>query len=85
MEESSAASAQRDNDPYVAGPFFSGCQDKGFRIDGMEGDFPGVPWVLEKVVRGWYSRRHAEAWRFLPSELDGRRRVLQTYKGNAGA
>ena len=73
-----SAMAQKDSDLYVAGPFFLGCQDKTFRIDGMEGDFPGVPWVLETVVRGWYARRHAGAWRFLPSDLNGRRRLLQT-------
>ena len=70
--------AQNDNDPYIAGPFFLGCQDQEFRIDGMEGDFPGMPWILEKVVQGWYSRRYAGAWRFLPSGLEGRRRLLQT-------
>ncbi len=72
-----AAMAQKDNDLYVVGPFFLGCQDKEFRIDGMEGDFPRVPWVLEKVVQTWHARRYAGAWRFLPSDLNGKRRLLQ--------
>ena len=69
--------ATKDTVLWVDGPFILGCQDKEFRIDGTATEFPAVPWVLERVVEKWVGRRHAGAWRFCPSDLAGRRRLLE--------
>ncbi|KAK6385611.1 hypothetical protein LTS17_001181 [Exophiala oligosperma] len=66
----------RYSDVYVLAPWMLGCQDKSFTIDGHKADFPEMPWVVEFVAKGWFARRHAGAWRFCPSDLNGRRRQI---------
>ncbi|KAJ9605563.1 hypothetical protein H2200_010220 [Cladophialophora chaetospira] len=69
--------ATKDNSLYTDAPWTLGCQDKSFLIDGQKGDFPGVPWVAEALIRNWHAKKHAGAWSFCPSDLSGRRRLLQ--------
>ncbi|EHY60791.1 hypothetical protein HRR83_000558 [Exophiala dermatitidis] len=68
--------ATKDLDLYDDAPWFLGCQDRTFTIDGVKGDFPGGPWIIEALVRKWHFRKHAGAWKFCPSDLSGRRRQL---------
>ena len=70
--------ATKDASLYTDAPFTLGCQDKSFTIDGQRGDFPSIPWIAEAFVRNWHSKKHAGAWNFCPSDLSGRRRLLQT-------
>ncbi|EXJ81789.1 hypothetical protein A1O1_07854 [Capronia coronata CBS 617.96] len=68
--------AIKDANLYRDLPWYLGCQDRTFTIDGIRGDFPAGPWILEALIRNWHSRKHAGAWRFCPSDLSGRRRQL---------
>ena len=69
--------ATKYNSLYTDAPWTLGCQDKSFLIDGQKCDFPGVPWVAETLLRTWHAKKHAGAWNFCPSDLSGRRRLLQ--------
>ncbi len=69
--------ATKDNSLYTDAPWTLGCQDKSFLIDGQKCDFSGVPWVAEALIRTWHAKKHAGAWDFCPSDLSGKRRLLQ--------
>lgn len=69
--------ATKDADLHVLGPMLLGCQDKDFRIDGETPPFPALPWVAEVLIKKWYARKHSEVWEFLPSDLQGQRRLLK--------
>ncbi|KIW94935.1 uncharacterized protein Z519_04915 [Cladophialophora bantiana CBS 173.52] len=68
--------ATKDNSLYTDAPWTLGCQDKSFTIDGEKCGFPDVPWVIEAVIRNWHAKKHAGAWKFCPSDLSGKRRLL---------
>ena len=68
--------ATKDTDLYTAGPFTLGCQDKSFKVDGKDGEFPGLPWLLERLMEKWHARRHAGAWKYCPSSIRGERKLL---------
>ena len=54
-------------------PMVLGLCDQSF--PGAE-DFPPAPWIAPYLVHYWFARRHAGAWRFLPSDMWGRKRDL---------
>ena len=54
-------------------PMVLGLCDKSF--PGAE-DFPPAPWIAPYLIHYWFARRHAGAWRLLPSDMWGRRRDL---------
>lgn len=66
----------KDADLYTSGPWTLGCQDKSFTIDGEKPDFPDMPWVVEAAVKTWHGKRYTGAWKFCPSDLSGRRRLV---------
>ncbi|KAK5261066.1 hypothetical protein LTR20_007683 [Exophiala xenobiotica] len=68
--------ATKDTDLYAVAPWMLGCQDRSFTIDGHKPDFPELPWILEVVARSWLARKYAGAWKFCPSDLNGRRRQI---------
>ena len=70
--------ATKDTDLYTAAPFTLGCQDKSFKVDGKDSEFSGIPWLVEKAVEKWHARRYAGAWRYCPSDLSGKRRLLSS-------
>lgn len=71
--------ATKDADLYLNAPFMLGCQDKEFEIDGERCTFPDMPWAIESMVRNWTSWRHGGAWKYCPSDLQGRRRQIRQY------
>lgn len=71
---------------YRIGPLVLGCQDKSLRVDGVDIQFPVlpfqlVPYLVEHVV----SRRYAGAWRFCPSTFHGQLRETEFFKLGGGA
>jgi len=68
--------ATKDADLYTDAPWLLACQDKAFVIDGEKCTFPGMPWLVEAMIRNWQGKRHAGAWSFCPSDLFGRRRLM---------
>ena len=68
------------------GPLVLGCQDKSFRVDGVDVQFPVlpfrlVPYLVEHIV----FRRYAGAWRFCPSTFHGEVRETEFFKFGGGA
>lgn len=68
--------ATKDADLYLNAPFMLGCQDKEFEIDGEKSTFLNMPWAVEAIVRNWTSCRHRGVWKFCPSDMQGRRKMI---------
>jgi hypothetical protein len=62
-------------DLCLDGPWVMGCHDKTFLIDG-EKEHLSIPWVVETLVRSWYSKKNTGVWDFCPSDSYGNRRML---------
>jgi hypothetical protein len=68
--------ATKDAQLATDAPWLLGCQDKSFIIDGQKCTFPDMPWMIEAVIRNWNAKKHAGAWRFCPSDLSGKRKLM---------
>ncbi|RMZ78891.1 hypothetical protein DV738_g3700, partial [Chaetothyriales sp. CBS 135597] len=53
-----------------------GCQDRSFQVDGRACEFPNVTGLVHWLVGRLYGKKHERAWRWCPSDLQGRRRLL---------
>jgi hypothetical protein len=56
-------------------PLVLGLSDRTYEGD-IQG-FPPAPWFLPYLVRFWFARKHAGAWRFYPSNMWSKPRKLQ--------
>lgn len=72
--------AEIQSDMFKSAPLVMGCQDEKFLLDDEKFPFPDAGFAAPYVVDTVLSRRHAGAWRFLPSNMHGQPRRLPTSK-----
>lgn len=64
-------------------PLILGCIDRTFE-DGLDKNFPPVPFFVPWLVNYWISRKHKGAWRFLPCDFFRNPRPLAFTAATAG-
>ncbi|KAM7194027.1 hypothetical protein V8F20_008123 [Naviculisporaceae sp. PSN 640] len=72
--------AERTTNPYEFGPLVLGSQDNSLKIDGLDIQFPVLPfsWApyIVQLIVSW---KHAGAWRFCPSTFHGEPRGTEWF------
>ncbi|RMZ83398.1 hypothetical protein DV737_g1723, partial [Chaetothyriales sp. CBS 132003] len=68
--------ATRDAGQRTLACWVLGCQDRSFKLDGKACEFPNSPGLVQWLVGKFYGKKHEGAWRWCPSDLQGRRRLL---------